>query len=259
MENLKAQELSTEEIEKAKVILQKIQKEDMSGINKEDINLALKYIAILEEQKNKDEEKKIITTYNENDLEEESPAAQPQSCSELLSKDDFTLLMEYINTNMGGNNAATIGELIYKGTRDGDNNFHQFVDEKGPTITLIRANDHIFGGFTSINFSSTNTGFKTDSNAFVFSLTDKKKYPVHQPTNYWAIYNVTGTYAFFFGYPSDLIVYNGFLTNTRNQSKVGQCYRLNPNDTNHHSLAGTEFFTINDLEVFTILNYEKIN
>jgi len=60
MENLKAQELSTEEIEKAKVILQKIQKEDMSGINKEDINLALKYIAILEEQKNKDEEKKII-------------------------------------------------------------------------------------------------------------------------------------------------------------------------------------------------------
>ena len=47
-------------------------------------------------------------------------------------------------------------ELIYRGTRDGmtSNKFHEKCDNQGPTITLIKTDKNIFGGYTSISWSS---------------------------------------------------------------------------------------------------------
>ena len=247
------EEFTPKEIEKAIFILEKIKKDDLSGLSQKDIQLAIRYVSKLE-----NDQKKELETKNEYMEDGESPASIIQRYSDLLTKDDYTLVMEYINTNLGGTNNATLGDLIYKGTRDGDQNFHKFVDETGPNLVLISANGNLFGGFTSINFSSTNSGFRTDTNAFIFSLTTRTKFPVYQKTNYWAIYNVTGTYAFFFGYPSDIVIYDGFLSSSMNQSRVGQCYRLTPDDTTPAYLAGTEYYKVDELEVYKVFNYTQL-
>ena len=168
--------------------------------------------------------------------------------SNILLRNELTLLLEYLNTNQGGSNNVTLGDCVYRGTRDGDQKFHDFADDKGPNVVLIRANNITFGGFSSLSWTK-NGSFQTDKDAFVFSLTNGIKLPIYQPTNYWATYHVSGTYAFFFGYPSDIIIYNGFLTNEKNQSQVGQCYRLNDKDTTLRSLCGKEFFKVDELEV----------
>ena len=40
--------------------------------------------------------------------------------------------------------------LIYRASRDGWNssNFHGFCDNKGPTVTVVRSENYIFGGYT---------------------------------------------------------------------------------------------------------------
>ena len=70
--------------------------------------------------------------------------------------------------------------LLYRGSRDGfgASDFHSKCDNHANTLTLIRAKQtgYIFGGFTSVAWASTNQ-FKSDPNAFVFSLTNKDNTP----------------------------------------------------------------------------------
>ena len=48
--------------------------------------------------------------------------------------------------------------------------FHEKCDNKGPTITIIKANDRVFGGFTNLSWDS-NSGQKYgDPEAFVFRV-----------------------------------------------------------------------------------------
>ena len=48
-------------------------------------------------------------------------------------------------------------ELIYQGSTDGfqSKTFHEKCDDKGPTLTIILANNRVFGGYTNIKWSST--------------------------------------------------------------------------------------------------------
>ena len=45
-------------------------------------------------------------------------------------------------------------ELCWRESRDGwDNNeFHSLCDEKGPTITIVKAGNYIFGGYTNLSW-----------------------------------------------------------------------------------------------------------
>jgi hypothetical protein len=65
-------------------------------------------------------------------------------------------------------------KMIYKGTRDGfgAKDFHRKCDNHPNTITIISANNHTFGGFTSIPWHSRDTS-SYDPNAFLFSLDTK--------------------------------------------------------------------------------------
>ena len=48
--------------------------------------------------------------------------------------------------------------------------FHEKCDDKGATLTVIKANDRVFGGFTNLSWDS-NSGNKTgDPNAFLFRV-----------------------------------------------------------------------------------------
>ena len=61
---------------------------------------------------------------------------------------------------------------------DGSNSFHEFCDGKGPTVTVVKGeNGFIFGGYVTVPFSSDNKSHYDDK-AFLFSLTNMKKFPV---------------------------------------------------------------------------------
>lgn len=70
--------------------------------------------------------------------------------------------------------------LLYRGSRDGfkPKVFHQKVDGKGATITILNVNENISGGYTDIEMSS-QEGFKKGNwNSFIFKLNDEKSYNV---------------------------------------------------------------------------------
>ncbi len=71
-------------------------------------------------------------------------------------------------------------KLLYKATRDGFNSFsfHMKADQRGPTITIVRSanNDKVFGGYTSVPWTSAEYKWVRDEKAFIFCLTDCRKY-----------------------------------------------------------------------------------
>jgi hypothetical protein len=74
-------------------------------------------------------------------------------------------------------------ELIFKMTENGSESkdFHQFCNDKGPTLTLMSTiEEKKFGGFTSLNWKSEG-GFVSDTSmeTFIFSLNLGKKYDLN--------------------------------------------------------------------------------
>ena len=66
--------------------------------------------------------------------------------------------------------------LLYRKSENDDSydTFHKLCDNKGATLTLIKANEgFIIGGFTPLNWDNTSF-WKKDDDTFVFSLSDNK-------------------------------------------------------------------------------------
>ncbi len=53
----------------------------------------------------------------------------------------------------------------------------QILLKDNSTILKVKGSEFIFGGFTTVNWDSSN-GWKSDLNAFIFSLTNKDNKPV---------------------------------------------------------------------------------
>jgi hypothetical protein len=73
--------------------------------------------------------------------------------------------------------------LLYRGSRDGfqGKDFHWKCDGHANTLTIVKAKEssYIFGGFTTVHWESSTSGkWKSDPNAFIFSLTNKDNKPV---------------------------------------------------------------------------------
>ena len=89
-------------------------------------------------------------------------------------------------------------KLLYWASRDGfrGSDFHSKCDDRPNTLTLFKASgsSFIFGGYTLASWESCDTGkFKSDPNAFLFSLTNKDNQPCkmnidHQNKHQHAIY-----------------------------------------------------------------------
>jgi len=176
----------------------------------------------------------------------DSPAGiKTQQFKHSIAGGNFNKLTEWLKKT---NNENIILTKIYTATNDGDTKLHTFIDNKGPTVMVISANGRLFGGYTSLSWN-TNGAFRTDREAFLFSITDNYKLPIDQGKNYWAIYAVNGNYTYF-GYPSDLIIQNKFLTASNNTSdnKSGTY----PSNSSQVFLAGQKLFKIDELEVFTV-------
>ena len=120
-----------------------------------------------------------IDNNNENDNEiqnyEEEINPILKHSSRIISDDLFKQLNFWINPFK-----SLKFELIFTTSIDGDEayKFHKFCNGKGPTITLCKGeNDHIFGGYLTVTFSSDDKSHYDDK-AFLFSLANNKKFPI---------------------------------------------------------------------------------
>jgi len=145
--------------------------------------------------------------------------------------------------------------LIYKATKDGfaAADFHQKCDGKGPTLTVIKSTGgHLFGGYTSKQWSSAKNRFGDDS-AFLFTLTNPHNIP---PTKYSisgsdAIYDEP-TYHATFGGGHDIRVYSNAHQNQKSYSVFPHSYDDTTGKGNT-TFTGTDNFTVADIEVFSVV------
>jgi len=145
-------------------------------------------------------------------------------------------------------------DLRYRGTRDGfnANDFHRCCDNIGPTVTLIRANGHLFGGYTPLSWNSTSNTYINNSSTFLFTLTNPHG---ASPTHFYSngtnsIYCKSG-YGPTFGGGHDLYICS-------NCNSVGSSYSSFPNSYTdslgykNTTFAGAYNFTVSEIEVFRV-------
>ena len=69
--------------------------------------------------------------------------------SVILSSEQCRTLMNWLEET-GAITETVSGNLLYRASRDGwgASNFHSCCDNKGPTLTVIKSGNYIFGGYT---------------------------------------------------------------------------------------------------------------
>ena len=143
--------------------------------------------------------------------------------------------------------------LLYRGTRDGfcAINFHSKCDGHSNTLTLCKAKEtsYIFGGFTTIGWDSS-SGFKSDPNAFLFSLTNKDNQPckMKQIDTNQSIYCHSG-YGPIFG-ANDLYICDNSNTTAGSYSDLGHSYQHPQPSQGYSYLAGSHPFQLSEIEVY---------
>jgi hypothetical protein len=150
--------------------------------------------------------------------------------------------------------------LLYRGTWDGfgTNVFHSKCDGHSNTLTILKAkySSYIFGGFTSVSWESPANGkFKSDANAFIFSLTNKESQPLKMkidPHEHHRAIFCSSYYGPTFG--QDIILEENFNKTMYSRSDLGFTYKhpqyaCGTNEAESF-LAGTYEFQLDEIEVY---------
>jgi hypothetical protein len=144
--------------------------------------------------------------------------------------------------------------LLYRGTRDGfgANDFHSKCDGNSNTLTILKAHgsSYIFGGFTSIIWENS-SGYNSDPNAFMFSLTNKDDQPckMRQIDTDESILCCSG-YGPTFGGGYDMYVCDSSNTTAGSFSYLGHSYQHPQPSQGESFLAGSNQFQLCEIEVY---------
>ncbi|XP_068736768.1 uncharacterized protein [Montipora capricornis] len=154
-------------------------------------------------------------------------------------------------------------KLCWRGSRDGwaSSTFHYLCDGKGPTVTIIKVNQYIFGGYASISWGSQCNCYRYDATAFLFSLRNKPGWaPTKLPQTGARSYegnsimdgNGSGPT---FGGGWDVHISNNAASGTSSHSQLGHTYsppegHLWGSPFAATFLAGTKCFRPTEVEVF---------
>jgi hypothetical protein len=149
--------------------------------------------------------------------------------------------------------------LLYRGTRDGfsSRDFHSLCDGHSNTLTIFKAkgSSYIFGGYTTVAWDSSSK-WKSDPNAFIFSLTNKDNQPVKMKIN--PVYHGHAIYCHSSSGPNfgwfDIHIANNANTTMDSCSQLGLSYK-HPQyayGTNEAEtfLAGSFEFQLEEIEVY---------
>ncbi len=151
--------------------------------------------------------------------------------------------------------------LIYKATRDGFacKDFHEKCDGIENTLTVIQSAEYnyVFGGFTSVCWDSSESEYKYDNNAFIFSLINKNNDPIIMSccSPEYAIYNC-GNGMPIFGAGQDISLKEFSNKYNNSSTRLGYSYK-HPSyedfsDEAKKFLAGSYYFQINDIEIYKL-------
>ena len=79
---------------------------------------------------------------------------QPFKDSVILSSSQGQTLMNWLKSTPSFSNSDEL--LLYRASRDGwaSSTFHSYCDNKGPTVTVIKSGNNIFGGYTEQSWQS---------------------------------------------------------------------------------------------------------
>jgi hypothetical protein len=178
------------------------------------------------------------------------------------------LLQEWIQAAMPESNADVPLSLLYRGSRDGyeADDFHAKCDDAPATVTLVKSTSgFIFGGFSDKSWRVTTPGsiWKCSTRAFLFSFVSPSGYgPVKLPLRddcdqpcaelYCGCYSTCGPtfrnkYEF-----ADLRIGNNSNTEDACCSHLGKRYFLPPGQISETFLAGSEYFKVAEIEVFSV-------
>jgi hypothetical protein len=144
--------------------------------------------------------------------------------------------------------------LLYRGTRDGFGayDFHSKCNGHNKTLTILKAHgtSYIFGGFTSINCESSGQ-YKSDANAFLFSLTNKDNQPskIRQLNTNCSIY-FNSAYGPTFGGGHDIYVCDNANVRAGSYSNLGHSYQHPQPSQGLSYLAGSYPFQLSEIEVY---------
>jgi hypothetical protein len=156
--------------------------------------------------------------------------------------------------------------LLYRGSRDGfkASAFHHCCDGHGNTVSLILStNDYIFGGYTPLPWRSRDNWVGDPSlMSFIFTIKNPHNLPAQifkQQRESNAIYDdssygpVFGGYS---GYSCDLQLSDECGSSNKSSSNIGTTFANNTGRPGTEVLTGEEHFTVEELEVFEVINRE---
>ena len=80
--------------------------------------------------------------------------ATPFKDSAILSSEQRQILIEMLKDTL--ESASDDYALLYRASRDGRAaaNFHSYCDSKGPTVTVVKSGNYVFGGYTEEQWQS---------------------------------------------------------------------------------------------------------
>ncbi|XP_078382148.1 uncharacterized protein LOC144664803 [Oculina patagonica] len=191
-----------------------------------------------------------------------APAAAGLEDSEILKTNASYLkvLVDFLKPVMQSNSQW---KRCWRASLDGWSvkTFHTNCDDKGPTVTIVRVGQYIFGGYTNISWTG-GCQYWYDSAAFLFSLVNK---PGWQPlkldqTGHYSSYRAYSIYSCSshgptFGNGYDIYIADHASSNTNSGTNLGVTYGPPPgysygsSDTRRF-LAGSLFFQPDEVEVF---------
>lgn len=154
-------------------------------------------------------------------------------------------------TNLQSNKGFT---LIYQASKDGFSgyNFHAKVDGKINTLTIVKSDKYIFGGFTTQDWSGSCV-YKYDSNAFLFSLINPYnisiKMNITKPEYAIYAYNYYGPT---FGGGFDFYFTGGSNDSISGNTNLGHSYQLPSNYNSYSFLTGSNQIVASEIEVYQL-------
>ena len=149
--------------------------------------------------------------------------------------------------------------LIYRASQDGfgAKDFHLKCDDKYPTLTICKVKEcgFIFGGYTEAVWESLREKYRPDSNAFVFSLTNKENRPfkMHTTNVKHSIY-CSSSLGPVFGDGHDIYIADNANETMNSYTILGDTYKhpeyVQGSDQVQTFLAGSFEFQLDEIEIY---------
>jgi len=145
-------------------------------------------------------------------------------------------------------------KLLYCASRDGWHapKFHSCCGNQGPTVTVIKSGNYIFGGYTEKSWNGCGV-YKRAPDSFLFSLVNPSglpptKMPLTAGTEGNAIYCDSSSGPVF-GESHDLII-SSEPNSYSSLVNLGNSYQCPTGQNAKTFLTGDQYFTVSEMEVF---------